>query len=202
MKKLITIQIFILLYYSSLFSQSDSDKVVIYNSVLQSIWEEYKGYLDEKLLILDSTVTVPFVRYNKIPDSIYYKYFNLSSSTSEKIDKIFTDFKESSKKKELIPKDILQNERLKSFGEDSVGNFFDSCEKSSHDLDYCWDLFYKTYGFIGYCGLSKVYFVNEKTAILYYYDGSGSLSGTAWLYILHKEERNWKVAYRIIQWES
>jgi hypothetical protein len=150
-------------------------------------------------LILDSTTSAQFP--SKIHDSIYQKYFKVDKKDFDAAYNFTVSYISYTKKFDAIPKEIITNERLIPYSTDSVYSYFKGVKKDKTTAEKCWNNFYHDLKSSGYCQFSKPYFIDNETAMIYFYEISG-VSGSGWTYIFRKENNKWTKVYQKLQWGS
>ncbi|NVO01773.1 MAG: hypothetical protein HXX09_03650 [Bacteroidetes bacterium] len=197
--KQIIVLIFILVFANKSFSQSEIDKQKIYSEVLKSFLVTKDTVKDCKFLVLDSTTAAQYPY--QFHDSIYQKYFKIDKKDFDASYNFMLQYISFTKKFEAFPKELIKNDSLLLFKTDSVYSFFEESRKDKKAVEKCWGKFYHTIKCSGYCQFSKPYFMDKETAMIYFYEISGT-SGSGWTYIFRKDGEKWRKVYQKLQWGS
>lgn len=199
MKKILFSILLIFYSFSCTFSQSKTDKKEIYSEVLKFFLASKDSIKEFKFLVLDSTTTAQFP--SKIHDSIYQKYFKIDKKDFDATYNFTISYISYTKKFEAFPDESISNNKLNLFKTDSVYSFFEEIKKDKKAAEKCWNNFYHELKCNGYCQFSKPYFIDNETAMIYFYEISG-VSGSGWTYIFRKENNKWTKVYQKLQWGS
>ena len=184
--------------------QTQNDKIAIYHAVLDNYLEKTTSKGDCRILLYDSTFN--YYRKIKISDEIATNYLNLDPkvySDFMKLEKIKDSCNDTIGKFELITKDIFNGINVGVVSTDSVQKHFGKCLVAKNDLAFqCWGSAKALFKCDGFCTLSRPYYYNNETVLIFFTVALGPLNGRGDIYVLVKKSKNWKVVYIDTIWVS
>jgi len=179
-------------------AQTNADKTDIYKIVLLDQLDTLTKVGLTPICILDSTCEVGYQR--EMPDSVFEKYFKIGKNDYAAKSKVRISFIDSSGQFEKLKDNLLIDRRIFVIKTSMFKEIFSPCINIMSNINVCWDKFQNKFKAKGYCKISKPYFYNSETALVYCYYLVGPLTGSGYVFLIIKENNIWKIKSRICQW--